>query len=167
MNYGIGYIGNLYLNNENNSNKILFSYGGELASRQFKVYYNSENISIKELFLLPMIGVGVRSEIKHSLWLIDSYKAIEFKLVFGAPLLLSQNTIINHSKVKSTNSLYVKYHLGFDVKFSSLQNNGRGHQFGTEIFIENSKQDSANTIPFKTPYYLGFRLYYSILNITK
>lgn len=168
LNFGIGHITTLYFQKESNSPKFLFSFGSELMTRQFKVNYNYESLTVNEFYILPMIGIGLRSEVKHDLWLLNSHKAFEMKLNFGAPVLLSQTTIIMYSKVKSTNSLFFKFHLGLDVKFSSLNSNAKGHQFGSEIFIENSNQASQpNTIPFKTPYYIGLRFYYCILNKSK
>lgn len=168
LNFGFGYLSTLYLQNDAMSQKFLFSYGGELTSRQFRVNYNSESVLVNELFILPMVGIGLRSEVKHDLWLLDSHKAIEVKINLGAPVLLSQSAILNHSKTKSTNSIFFKFHFGLDVKFSSLKPNGKGHQLGSEIFIENSAQETQpNTIPFKSPYYLGLRFYYCILNKSK
>lgn len=166
INFGVGYSTSLYFALKNEM-KFLLSYGGELTSRKFKIYYNNDELFVNEVFLNPFVSFGLRSKIHHNLWLIDSYKAFEVKFNFGAPILLSQNTIIDHSRLNSTNSIYVKYHLGIEFKFSSLQKNSKGHQFGTEFYLENSKQDTPNTIPFKTPYYLGLRLFYNIYNKSK
>lgn len=166
INFGVGYSTSLYFALKNEM-KFLLSYGGEVTSRKFKIYYNTDELLVNEIFFNPCVSFGLRSKIHHNLWIIDSYKAFEVKLNFGAPILLLQNTIIDHSRLKSTNSIYVKYHFGLEVKFSSLQSNGKGHQFGTELYLENSKQDIPNTIPFKTPYYLGIKLFYCILNKAK